>query len=65
MDNLILEIDDNILYDGICIDCEQPITPDNDSGWHAFTERSGESQKVCDTCWERRCNEPAIKAPGW
>jgi hypothetical protein len=48
-----LNIDDDLLYDGICADCRQLITTDNDSGWYAFVA-SGAQQKLCIDCNDAR-----------
>ncbi len=39
-----------------CLDCEEVITEDNDSGWQAFTEDGRTTQAVCDGCWKARAS---------
>ena len=34
----------------ICLHCGMPITPENDSGWEAFTQDGATTQPVCETC---------------
>ena len=33
-----------------CVHCKEPITPENDSGWEAFTEDGITSQAICKNC---------------
>jgi hypothetical protein len=60
-DDMRLNIDDNMIYAGVCYDCDVIITPDNDSGWDVFTPCPGESQRVCQACWDKRQSQFIVR----
>jgi len=57
MDDIRLNIDDNLLYNAVCADCDCEITSDNDSGWYVFVD-VGASQKMCKVCWDKQVDVP-------
>lgn len=46
-----------------CIECEKPITKENDSGWELFTE-DGMTRKICCACNDKLNKEQEGKKEG-